>query len=105
MLAPSKSSESSARLWLERYPKLSCLLPEFFSKEISDDLASKWASEKHHFEVTVIRGAQMLAVRTIARGTIQADAGNSARAFKTDLASDVDDLFKGCVIVFTSGAI
>src|SRR4029077_12311637 len=35
-------------------------------------------------------------------GNVQADAANSARAFKTDLRSDVDDLFEDCVVVFTS---
>lgn len=38
-------------------------------------------------------------------GTIQADAGNSATVFKTDLASSVDDFWKDCLIVFTSGAL
>jgi hypothetical protein len=85
--------------------ELSGLLPEFFSEEILDELASKWASEKHNFEATVSHGMQVRIVRTIAGGTVRADAGNSARAFKTDLTSDVNDLFKDCTIVFTSGAL
>ncbi len=38
-------------------------------------------------------------------GTVQADAGNSTTAFKTDLASSVDNFWKDCLIVFTSGAL
>ncbi|MBI2817965.1 MAG: hypothetical protein HYX72_13610 [Acidobacteria bacterium] len=38
-------------------------------------------------------------------GTVQADAGNNATVFKTDLASSVDDFWKDCLIVFTSGAL
>jgi hypothetical protein len=79
--------------------ELSSLLPDFFSEEILEDVAS------HHFGATVRRGQQMLMVRTITGGAVQADIGNSASAFKTDLTSDIDDLFKDCVIVFTSGVL
>jgi hypothetical protein len=33
--------------------ELSSLLPNFFSKEILDELESKWASKKHHFQATI----------------------------------------------------
>ncbi|MBI2818113.1 MAG: hypothetical protein HYX72_14355 [Acidobacteria bacterium] len=38
-------------------------------------------------------------------GTVQTDAGNSTTNFKTDLASGVDEFWKDCLVVFTSGAL
>jgi hypothetical protein len=85
--------------------ELSGLLPEFFTQDILDKLASEWASVERGFEATVGHGMQINLVRTIAQGNVQSDAGNSARVFKTDLASEVNEIFKDCMIVFTSGAL
>lgn len=41
----------------------------------------------------------------ITTGAVATDAGNSATAFKTDLASAVNDYWKDCLLLLTSGAL